>query len=262
MIKEKIKYNGNDMNLKISLSSEDNFIDYQQEIDNLTQFTSIDLVNPVSDGEIRRFKVKPNTNTLISTINFWFYYSTLGNYSRDYTNVGFTNDEISYNKNNFLKSFFILDYYDTYDINSQTKIFTTYITKKSSSPTFPLSANTQQYYQNIPLSYINSQTGTTTTGYTKFSFYNAKNGIVTLFYNNDNVGMTTQEKYYFKTELDLSNQTWKIMTQSYLAITATEIINNQYINRVNATYIKFDDLKQTYPSGNTYNYNNNNYLIT
>ena len=135
IIREKIRFNsslvgtsgttgttltGHSMNLIISLGSCENFIEYGEDIDNLTQFTVLGLVNPVIDGEVRRF-----TLTLIPTLNvllqFFFYNVTASTYQTTFNAAGFTADEISNSNYNLLNSFFILDFYDTFDINSQDR---------------------------------------------------------------------------------------------------------------------------------------------
>jgi len=257
-------FTGTTMNLRISLSSSDNLIEYQQEIDRLTQFTTIDLINPVVDGEERRFKLNPTPSANI-TLNFQFYNVTASTYQTLLTAAGFTANEINNNTLNVLNSFFILDFYDTFDINSQTKIFTTYLTKLNKVPSYTIGAsNNNQFYRwYVPLSYLQAETGSTITGYVKFSFYNAKTGKVITFFNNDNISLTTPEYMFFKAELYKNGMTWKFLTSSYPTITAKEIINNTlFANKVNNTVENKDDLKQNPPSGTTYDYKTNTYFIS
>ena len=57
--------------------------------------------------------------------------------------------------------------------------------------------------------------------------------------------------------------TWKMLTTVYSYIKAKEIANNNlYINKVNNTVDNMDNLQQNPPSGNTYNYKTNTYVIT
>ena len=281
IIREKIRFNssligtsgttgttltGHSMNIKFSLGSCENFTEYGEDIDNLTQFTVLGLVNPVIDGEVRRFKLNPIPNSYITLI-FKFYNVTATTYQTLLTAAGFTTNEINNNDLNILNSFFILDFYDTFDLNSQAKIFTTYLTKLNNLLiyTIGVSNSNQLYPWYIPLSYIlpNAQTGSTAIGYVKLSFYNAKTGNITPFYNQDNESLTTPERIFFKVQLDLINMTWKFLTASYPTITAKEIANNVlYIDKVNNTVDSMDNLQQNPPSGNTYNYKTNTYSIT
>ncbi len=433
IIREKLRSNGQNLSLKISFDSNDSFLGSQQEIDNLTQYTAIDLVNPIVDVEERKFKLNPAVDT--SIFNFYFYnpngviinnstpteiyfnplsitrlavnygsgqifsitfkytidancdnvgtsgqdpaqattnfnistnggisFTTVdsisasvsgGNYPNSqsdsqtktgthtitgigdvtkivvgggidcdmglngkgggvtvtidsatsnsglvkiicnntysyncsgenqsctgvpvipsvptydtsFINAGFSQAEINGNSSTMLNSFFILDFYNTYDINTQTKIFTTYLTKigDKSQYTINASTNNQLYNLYVPVSYIELQTGTTTNGYAKFTFYNAKYGNTVLFYNQDNVGISTPEKMYFKIKLDLVNKTWEIIGTSAPNINAKQLANStQYNDRINNTITNINNVRQNYPSGNTYQYSGNSYTV-
>jgi len=264
LIKETIRYNNQSMNLKIKLSSSDAFTGYQQEIDNLTTFTTNSLINPASDAEERRFKY---FSDLTLTLRFQFYNSVSDTYAYSFitAGAGFTPIDLSRNNLSVLNSFFILEYYDSYDMYEQNKIFTTYLTKIGNEPIYEITPTSEnQYYRwYVPISYMSSQTGTTVTGYTKFSFYNAKRGKLHIFYNQDNEGMVSSEKMYFKTKLNLVNKTWEILTPSSPTISARELKSTtyqQYTDRVNDTFENFQNLAQTYPSGNTFCYNSGTYF--
>jgi hypothetical protein len=262
LIKETIRYNNQDMNLKIKLSTHDAFTGYQQEIDNLTQITTASLINPVNDNEMRRFKHYTDVNT---TLRFQFYNSTLDMYFYLFAPAGFTPVELATKSFSALNSFFMLEYFDSYDIYNQNKIFATYLTKIGVSPSYTINptSDNQFYRWYVPISYIDSQTGTTVTGYTKFSFYNAKRGKIHVFYNQDNESLSSAERMYFKTRLNLINRTWEIVTPSFPIITGKELkytTYQQYTDRVNDTIDNFENLTQSYPSGNTFNYIEGNYL--
>ena len=272
------------MNISFGLGSGDDFLGYQQEIDNLTQVVSLDIVNPEIDVEERRFNYIPNIGPL--TLEFNFHQPNAGNVFHYYFSYqGFTVDEERQNASNMQNSFFIMDYYDTFDINTQTKIFTTYLTKITSGEwsvglpeyTEPFSeyvingsSSNQLYYWYVPVWYIKANlTGTTNTvtGYTKFTFYNAKSGTTALFYNSDNDtvdanGYVNPQKMYFKTELNLANMTWKILTppSHNNVIIANQLWNSPaYNDKVNNTVQNFNNEQQDYPSGNTFNYLNGTY---
>jgi hypothetical protein len=266
IIKETIRYNNQSLNLKIKLSSNDAFNGYQQEIDNLTTFTTNSLINPVTDIEMRRFKHYTDINT---TIRFQFYNGI--SYNTLFSFAGFTNEEILGKSLNTQNSFFILDYYDSFDYYTQNKIFTTYLTKIANSGTTTSTylinptSNNQFYRWYVPISYIESQTGTTVIGYVKFSFYNAKTGKIQIFYNLNNESLVTAEKMYFKTNLNLQNNTWQIISSTFPTITAKEYMyntNKLYTDRINDTFDNFENLKQDYPSGNTFNIVDGTYLTT
>lgn len=260
IIREKVKFNGENMGFKFTLGSNDSFTGFQREIDSLTQYNTNKAVNPVVDVEERKFKLNPDTPNQI--FQFYFYNKTFGTWAISFANAGFTTIS-SLQSMALRKSFFILDFYDTYDVNTQTKIFTTYLTKLGLTPNYSVSSSTsnQLYYWYVPMSYLSSQSSTTVTGYVKFSFFNGKTGDVHLFYNQNNEALSTPEKMFFGATMDLVNKTWKIVTSDYPYVKAKEFGNNaRYIDRINDTYNRFSGITQTYPTGNTYNYKSNTYF--
>ena len=86
LIKEKILLTDNDINLKITIGSGDDFFSRQQEIDKLTQITATDLVNPVSDREVRRFGF---FNTVSTELQFQFYDALSGVHIATFLLAGF-----------------------------------------------------------------------------------------------------------------------------------------------------------------------------
>jgi hypothetical protein len=266
IIKERVLYNSGDINLKIPVSVIEGFTGQQQEIEKLTSFSATDLVNPVTDGEVRRFKHFRDTSTILE---FQFYSTAFGLYSNLLTVPGFTTNELTLKNVKVLNSFFILEFYDSFNIYNQNKIFTTFLTKITTSNNqarYSVNSNENQFhYWYIPQSYIDAQTGLTTIGYTKFSFYNAKTGKIQSFINSDNASLKTSEKLYFKTRLNLSNMTWVFLTSSNTLYTAKEIpanLNASYNDKINKTVDNFDNLQQAYPTGNTFNYIDGRYLTT
>jgi len=258
IIKKNIKFNNNDVNLNFSLDSSISFTGYQQEINSLIVNSEQELINPINDVEVRRFTYEPNTSHILW---FWFHANNLDLDS--FINAGFTANEIASKNIKLLNSFFILDFYDTYDTYTQSKIFTTYLTKilvldEVNHPIYNINANTvnQFYYLYIPQSYIDIQQNQYITGYGKFSFYNAKNGNIQQFYNNNYEATTTPLKNYFKIILNLNTKTWRFDTLSLPYINAFEAYSSSaYINRVNNTVSNFNSKKQNYPVGNTFNSN-------
>jgi hypothetical protein len=251
IIKEVIKSNNLDVNIRFTLGSGVGLSGYQQEIDNFTINKGIELINPIVDSEVRKFNYNPTIGTIY--LNYYF------NDTRSFKQAGFTDDEIQTSSVKLLNSFFILNFYDTFNTNTQRKIFSSYLTKVLSgvnnTPKYQISSNIINQFYNwyVPLSFINSQTGSTIIGYTNFSFYNAKFGKVTLFFNKDNENILTPEKMYFKTELDLINKTWRFLGLPTNNANAYEISSTSaYVTRINNTIGNFVNTKQTYPTGNTF----------
>jgi hypothetical protein len=275
-IRETIKFDNLDVNIKFALNTNVGITGSQQENDNIVEITKQALINPIIDTEVRRFKYK--SNILPALLQFYFIDGN-GYYHNDFQTAGFTTDEINNTSIKLLNSFYILDLYDSSDPYTQTKILTTYLTKVLNGmyklPYYSINetVKNQFYYLNIPLSYINSQTSSIVNAFIKYSFYNAKDGGISLFYNklnSDNTLLnTTPEKMYFKIELNLIDMTWNyIISDTYSPygygygygsqtlstnVLAYELSpNSAYVDRVNNTVSNFDDKQQNYPSGNTF----------
>lgn len=251
---------GNSMNIKISFGSHDNFTGLQQEIDRQTSITTADLINPVTDEEKRRFGKADAPITQV----FQFRFYNGATHTPSYTAAGFTTEELSATTLNVQNSFWIFDYYDSFDPNKQVKLFSTYLTTIGTTPSFSVAnEDSQLYYQYVPKSYTDTLTGLTVTGYMKISFFNAKTGKVQLFLNERNISKDTGEVICFPVELNLYYRTWTyLITGTGTQVKGKELDNSVYTDRVNATVEDFDNQKQVYPIGNTYNYQDNDYLTT
>ena len=269
IIKERIKFENQDINLKISLGGDSKVLGYQQEIDNLTEEVKIDLTNPIIDNEVRRFQYGG------SAINLLFYFTANGTtYVNGFGSTGakFTTSQINDNALKIRNSFFIMDFYDNFNDYTQTKIFTIYQTqildgKENSSgipiPKYRIYKDTvsQFYSWYIPKKFINENIeigATTITAYVKFSFYTARYGKVRLFYNYDNRNLTTPEKMYFKVILNLNNMTWKFDDSGNQKAYQLPI-SNAYSDRVNDTVENFDNKQQDYPEGNVFDSSTGDY---
>ncbi len=259
IIKEKIKFNNKDVVLKISLSGGNKISGYQQEIDNITEETKDELINPVTDNEVRRFSYISGGAGPTSLEFFFTPNNGANHYNSFLLGAGFTLDEINNYDTTLLNSFFVLDFYDSFSSYTQTKIFTNYLTKVldgiTKLPTYRIYTDTvnQFFHWYVPESYLDQYTGSTVVGYTKFSFYNAKTGVMSLFYNNDNDALKTPERPYFKTTLDLLNMTWRfLLDDEPHALIYEYPRNNKYVDRVNDTIENFDNLQQNYPEGNVF----------
>jgi hypothetical protein len=270
-IKETIKYSGSGATLQFSLGSGISLFDYQQQIDNITQETKEALVNPIIDNEVRRFSY---AYAEVGEMILLFDFTANGSYySNNFTYAGFSTQDISDNSTVMRNSFFIWDFYNTPDDNTQTRIFTNYLTKINGKYATSSSYYSKPYYKMfpdiscqfynlyIPKSYLDVQTGTTVIGYTRFSFYNAKYGTLALFFNKDNDGYTVIEKPYFKTELNLIDMTWKFIYDGTNpnpsfppnAIPRQYPFTNPYSQKVNDTVDKFENEQQLYPDGDVFN---------
>jgi len=281
IIKERIKFENKDVNLKINLGAGNSLSGYQQEINYLTEETKVELTNPIIDNEVRRFQYSA------STANLFFYFTVNGvTYVNEFGTTGarFESSEITDNSVKTRNSFFIMDFYDTYNTFTQTKIFTIYQTKILSGvvssgtpiPKYIINNNNndrvQFYSWYVPKTFIDQNIAsglTTVTGYVKFSFFNAKYGDIALFYNKDYVNPTnpaSPERLYFKVKLDLVNMTWKFDysgTNYPPNAKAYQIpFTNAYSQKVNDGVNNFENKKQNYPEDNTFDAETGNYYET
>lgn len=157
VIKETIKQNNLDVTLKINLGSGINLSGFQQEIDNLTELTKDELINPIIDNEVRRFQYKSENGA----VNLTFYFSNTP--QPLFSHAGFSPSEIIVGSPIITNSFFIMDYYDTYDSYTQTKIFSTYLTQILSGvnkqPNYKIYSDTvnQFYSWYVPKWYVDAQ---------------------------------------------------------------------------------------------------------
>lgn len=264
--REKISFTGLDLNLKIQLNSSNKLSGLQQEVDEFTKVKSTQQINGITDGEVRRFTLNAS-NQLIK-----FYFSGGTSFQSKFTTAGFTVNEIENLSSNFTNSFFILDFFDSVSTTEQTKIFSTYLTKldsnnQSNDPInsiYEIDNSFQWYYLNVPVNFIDGFDDYVT-GYSRFSFYDAKSGKIRVFYNHANNNLTTPEKMYVRTKLDLNNKRWSFLYSSgnvsYTDVELRELANSQqYIDKYNNTFNNFDNLQQTYPTGSTFNYSGGTYF--
>lgn len=267
IIKEKIRFTGNDINLRFGLNTDNNLYGLQQEIDRYTQISTSNSINEGNDLEVRRFKFGTINETHLS---FLFWNGT--SYNNSFQNAGFTSNEINNKTKDFLNSYFILDFYDSFDTNTQNKFKSFYLTKFTNGylSRYEIKKSIQYYNLLIPINFFENYTGTTITGYTRFSFFNAKTGEIKLFYNQDNENFKTPEKFYFKTILNLENMTWDVDTESFNSLTPKYIYakelkyenNKEYIDKYRNTYNNFENKQIVYPTGNTFNYETGKYIET
>lgn len=264
--REKILFTGIDMNLKIQLNSSDKLSGLQQEVDEFTKVKSTQQINVINDGEVKRFALNASGQEI------GFYFSGSTSFQARFTTAGFTINEVNSLNKNYTNSFFILDFFNSISTTEQTKIFSTYLTKLDSNnlnnnpiiSIYEVDESFQWYYLNVPINFI-SNFDDFITGYSRFSFYDAKSGRIRVFYNNANGGFTTPEKMYVPTKLDLNNKRWSFIESSgNVSNTNVELIelpdSQQYIDKYNNTFDNFNNLQPTYPSGLTFNYSGGTYF--
>lgn len=111
------------------------------------------------DFELARFQNKKYFNSYDTSVNYNFYFytgltenlnnSTITDWGLTYNSQGFSNEEIYYTTNPFLKSFFKLDFYDTNESKTQKNYFTVILPANQSSD---IQAQISQYLPNVNIS--------------------------------------------------------------------------------------------------------------
>lgn len=272
IIQRKILNRNEDINIKFSLSSNDDQTGHQEEIDSFTQIQTSSSINEPTDAEVRRFSFNGPTDTVLE---YSFYSKIIAQYSNSFNYAGFSNSDVEKQRNNFLNSFFRLDLYDTFISNQQTRLFSNYLTKlingRFNNPiisSYILNNENQFYYLNVPINIFNDTTDDTIDLYGLFTFYNAKSGQTSIFYNWDNRNLTSPQKLYFRIRLNLLNKTWEILTSSITSPTGTPRAfifelkdSTEYIEKYNNTLDNFNNLNQNYPTGSTFNFETGKYSV-
>lgn len=272
IIKKKIRFTGNDLNIQFPVEKDLEYTGYQQEIDDYTNIKTANSINDATDGEVSKFSLDNEYANRYLAFEFSNNDGTL--WRPNYNFVGFSDNEITAESLSFLNSFYIMDFFDSTSPIEQTKIFSAYITNLNVSRIQQRSYPQSEYQFNdefqlfelqIPLGYLNISNNDTYTGHSRFTFYNGKTGEIIVFFNKDYESKTTPDRMFFKTELDLQNKTWRFLTPSFQDVSnstmyAKQLINSEeYIERFNDTFENFENLQQNYPDGNAFNYENGQY---
>lgn len=247
-MKLQIRLTPEDNIISIPITSRNNMLGYDDDIESLVNVETNNSINNVSDAETRR--VLP-ANIYNATFRFW-------NGSSYVTNIApleFTNADIG--STQLSASFFIIQLYDSFSANTQTKYHTGYFNgydfNQSLTSSFPSLIKDTVEFSNLYLSQelLDSMSGITTDFYVKFTFYSGKSGKFYSFSKtNPNLSQLSSE------DLIYNKITVNPVTLTYTFAQAPdvyEIINNPaYDTLVNNTVPSFPVQKPTYPSGNTF----------
>jgi hypothetical protein len=245
-MKFKIQISTNDKEINIPIISRTNPLGYDDNIQNIVDAETDNSINTVTDEEIRRIKIgRPYA------FNFKFW--------NGFTYVTFLapsefNPTTDINTTPVINSFFIVQVYDSYLEETQTKRHTGYYNGYD----FGVSTLVSSYYIDntaefsdlyLPKWYLDTMSGNTTL-YVKFLFYSGKSGKFYPFYNGDS-SATDQRKMFHTITVNPS-----AMTYTYTGISTTinsnELLNTAYNTLVNNTVPSFPIQKTTYPSGTTF----------
>lgn len=122
--------NTNNKEITIPLEIDWDFTGQQQSIELYEDEVTKEVIGNGYDFEVTRFPHDKDDVTQKTEINYEFFFYSGGptnnslSWNQSYTSEGFTVSDIYYFSNNFSKSFFKLDFYDTIDDKRQTNYIT------------------------------------------------------------------------------------------------------------------------------------------
>jgi hypothetical protein len=196
-------------------------------------------------------------------INYEFYFYTGGtlnssvSWQNSYLSQSLTTKEIFYYNNNFTKSFFKLDFYDTVDNKRQTNYMTVIIPTQQGDTMGAILSKTLVNIKKpkFGLDYVGDKEGfflywvkkldflTINTFYMTAKFYNAKTGTFTKMMNQpqssitgDKYNFDSIKYFYYRVVLDYVDQSYKVfnmeppVTSTRYGITGNPIVWYQYVN--------------------------------
>jgi len=264
--KEKIRFTGNDINIKINIGGNNAFYGYNQSIENFVRDQSQQSINEPTDVEVVRFALDEiNQNTKLF---FEFYDGEEETHAPSFENAGFTKEEIISYSEQLRNSFFSIDLYDGFELYSSEKVVSKYYTKfnivEEDQTKLDIYNVNQLKHLLIPKSFLDEFFEDTITLYVRFFFYNAKFGFLTPFYNaeyHDGSDYTTSSpiRMYFKITLNKNTKKWRFEETN--EIIAKELIGNEnYRERIDESLDSVDVKRQNYPPKSYFDWENQTYF--
>jgi len=252
-LKEKILFKPQQtQRIKFTLTADNSFTGLQENIDDFVAEQTGLSINESNDGE--KYRYSP-----INSFNINVYYETGGTYQipSTYEDAGFTTGETSTRDEVLLRSFYLMQVYDSTSSQNQTLLHTSYYNGfeffTDNSNTLNYTATTALEFTDLHIinDFINTISGSTTL-YGKLSFYNAKTGELVLFspYSASTASppaLESDSDLYFEISFSADSFSYEIDT-----IYAYEITNDDYVDKINNTLNSFTNQKPTYPTGNTF----------
>lgn len=256
--------NTNAKQINVQLDINWDFGGQEQSVELYESEVEKDVIGVGYDFEVQRFSHMEDEVTNKTEINYEFYFYSGGsltdtaNWRGSYLSESLTVKNLYYFENDFSKSFFKLDFYDSIDDKRQTNYFTIIIPTQQGYKT-DATLNTTQVKIKIPkftLDYVGDKEGffiywlkkmdfiNINTFYMTAKFYNAKTGSFTKMMNTSQASLTASQTYsfdankyfYYKVVLNYINKTYKIFnfdptTNSTVRVgTTTPIKWYEYVN--------------------------------
>ncbi len=256
--KRTVNINDKNKYISILLENKNASVGEDQSFDTLTINNSIDIINPVIDVETYKFKINSTGTNL--QFNFHDLTRTEPKYDIVYKTTGFTNVVLQ-------NSYFIMDIFDSFDIQKQTRLNRNYFTQLNPNnsqlsgltSTFILSSTVSNQFNNvfIPKNYLDSNINNEIILYCKFMFYDALNGKIVNFINQSKLNISTNDKMFFEINLNKSSRVWHFNNN----VTAYGDILSIYSEKINAAIQTQTDKTESYPTGNKFDYTTIDYSV-
>ena len=161
-------------------------VDYGEDVQDIVVAERIKAIGKPFDGETVKYlypnPIINNNNGLM--IQFRFWNTTSSTYTTSYNAAGFTNLDISKNRNPFKKSFFRLYFYDSNSGETSNLIFTEDLSVYNT--TTAMIPFNRLYWLRNDKDFIGNTNNKTV--YMNASFFNAKTGKITRFINTNVIG--------------------------------------------------------------------------
>lgn len=257
LIKHKIKkFNLNDdKSVIIPIFGNNNESGQYQAIADFIESQADKSINPVADGE--KFRFKPRFEK-----QYVFKFSNGITLDDSLLFAGFTESEISSGEDVVQNSFYICQFFDTNDINNQTRLHTSYL----NGFTFYVNANESTTYSEVFLRDIEfldiylsenflSSKDNIFNIYARFYFYNAKTGEAIPFFNADITDTSDiKNRVFWRAEIRKSDRDYNFIVNSN-TLNLNEVTNMQYRNKLQESISSLRREKPTPPSGKGFSSN-------
>ena len=252
-----IKLRENDQTMIVPLKGINNLSGYDDDVLATSSIETTDSINVGDDAETRRL-----LPAVTNSIQFQFWETT----SNSFVNL-VAPDEFSgstdFNTSAAKNSFYVIQLYDTFKDESNSKKHTGYYNGFDFAKTNLVSSynfSPDNEFSNLYVSQkvLDGLSGLTRDFYIKFLFYSAKSGKFYSFINQNTPSVITQEKMYHKITINpnLLNYTFN---PNYSPLLLRELRNPAYDTFINNTVQSIPVEKPVYPSGNTFE-NTGNYI--
>lgn len=253
----KFKLYDNDQNLIIPLKGINNLSGYDDDLLSMTTIETEESINIGNDAETRRL-----FPAVTNQIMFEFWRSS----SNSFVNL-VAPDEFSsndYNTAGAKNSFYVIQLYDTFRDESNSKKHTGYyngfdFAKSNLVSTYTFSPDNEFSNLYVAQNVLDSLSGITKDFYIKFLFYSGKSGKFYSFFNQNTPSVTTQEMMYHKITINPNTLTYSF-NPNYSPLLLRELRNPAYNTFINNTVQSIPVEKPVYPSGNTFK-NDGEYII-